>query len=408
MELARPGILERFAPWALGIAVFLACFASPQQSPFLAALDAGAGRQYLQLQGLLNSDTDPLGFVSVAVLSAIAVVLARRSRWPLYVMAVAAWALFALWPVPFAATYDTAFRFKHRREMVRYLGVAAILVIVPFLSGDNFSHLPFHERVYAFGLFVSITIVIPAFAGLWLRARRQKLEALVERNARLQSEQEARQEQARAEERNRIARDMHDVVANRIALIVMHAGALQLGTQEKYEVEKEATFITALGRAALTELREVLGVLRKRAAEEIDATDEEPLYARLEKLADEARAAGVPVVYRVLGKTLEAPPDAARIARERAVYRVAQEALTNVVKHAFKASTVMTLVRSPDSLEITVENEPPGRRRRPEMPLPGSGLGQFGMRERITVLNGEFEAAARPDGGYVVHAVLPD
>ena len=407
MEPARSGTLERFAPWALGLAVFLACFFSPQESPFLAAAKPGAGRYYLRVQSLFDSDTNPWAFLCVALLSALAVVVARRTRWPIYVMAVLAWVLFALWPVPFVATYGTVQNFRRRRELVWYLVAACLLISTSFLAGDNLRHLPGRERFYAFGFFIAITIVIPMFLGLWIRGRRQKMKALIERNARLHSEQEARQKQARAEERNRIAQDMHDVVANRIALMVMHAGALQLGTHEAREVEKEATLITALGRTALTELRDVLGVLRKPQGAKTETADEEPLSSRLGKLAEEARGAGMSLEYHVEGKTLEVPPDAARFARERAVYRVAQEALTNAMKHARGAKTVMTLRRSAHSVEVTIENEPPARRRRPEMPLPGSGLGQVGMRERITVLNGEFKAEPRLDGGYVVRAVLP-
>jgi signal transduction histidine kinase len=407
VEPAPSGTLERLAPWTLGAAVFLACFFTPQESPLL-TFQPGAGRQYLGIQGILDPGTNPWAFLVVAFLSALAAVRVRRTRWPLYVMAAAAWLLFALWPVPFVATYSTLLRFKRRRDLVWYLVAACAVIGLPFVVGNNFSSLPSRERTYAFGLFISITIVIPTFAGLWIRARRQKIEALVERHARLQSEQEARQDQARTEERNRIARDMHDVVANRIAMMVMHAGALQLGTHQENEVRKGAALITALGRTALTELRDVLGVLRKSAGEEGVAAAEEPLPSRLEKLAEEVRAAGLQVEYRVMGKTLEALPDAARIARERAVYRVAQEALTNVMKHARGASTVMTLQRSTTCLEITVENEPPSGWRPPAMPLPSSGLGQVGMRERVTVLNGEFEARTRPDGGYVVHAVLPN
>ena len=294
------------------------------------------------------------------------------------------------------------------RKLVWYLVAVFVLVAAPFLVGDNFRDLPLRERLYAFWLFLSITLVIPALAGLWIRARRQRIEMLVDRNARLQGERAARQDQARAEERNRIARDMHDVVANRIALIVLHAGALQLVPRKESEVVKAATLITALGRTALTELREVLGVLRKQAGANRETVAEEQLSSRLEKLAEEARAAGVQLEYRVEGKTLEVPADAARIARERAAYRVAQEALTNVMKHALEAKTVMTLRRAPNSLEIVIENEPSIRPRRPERPLPGSGLGQVSSRERVTALNGQFEAGMRPDGGYMVRAVLPD
>lgn len=406
MEPARSGTLERFAPWGLGIAVFLACFFSPQESPFRAAATFGWRTTYFDLQSLLDSNANPYGFMTVAVLSAIAVVLARRVRWPLYVMAMIAWPLFALWPVPFVATYETVVRFKRRSDLAWYLAAAAALVAAPFFVGNNFNNLPFRECIYAFGLFASVTIVIPTFAGLWLRARRQRIEALIERNARLQGEQEARQEQARSEERNRIARDMHDVVANRIAMIVMHAGALQLGTHKESDVVKETTLITALGRAALTELREVLGVLRKPAGEESSPTTEEPLSVRLEKLTEQARDAGVPVEYRVAGKAFAGQPDAARTARERAMYRVAQEALTNVMKHAHGARTVMTLTRSPDCLQLTVENDPPGRLV-PAAALPSSGLGQVGLRERVTVLNGQFSSGPRADGGYVVSALLP-
>ena len=406
--------MERLAPWVLGAAVFLACFFfTPRESPFVSVPKPGAGRHYFALQSLLDSGTNPLGFLSVAVLSAVAAVMARdwSRRWLLYAMAVIAWLLFALWPVLFAATYGTVFRFRSRSELIWYLIAASVFICAPFLFGDNFSELPSRERLYALGLFISVSIVTPALTGLWMRTRRQKFEVVLERNAGLQAEQEARQQQARAEERNRIAHDMHDVVANRIALIVMHAGAIQLGTEKNGEVAKAATLITSLGRTTLTELRDVLGVLRRSAtSEETGPTAYEQLSSRLEKLVEQARAAGLDVEYHVEGKTLEAPAAATRIARELAAYRVAQEALTNVMKHARGAKTVMTMRRIPNWLEIVVENEPPPRRRLPETPLalPGSGLGQVGSRERITVLNGQFEAKARPDGGYVVRAVLPD
>ncbi|HEX6685322.1 MAG TPA: histidine kinase [Candidatus Limnocylindrales bacterium] len=405
MDGDRSGKLERLAPWALGAAVFVACFYTPQESPLIAA-QPGANRYYLEIQSLFDADSDPIGFLLIAVLSAAAVVLAWRVRWPIYVMAVIAWLLFALWPVAFVATYVTAVSWTRRRRLIWYLAIACTLISLPFLVGDNFSHLPERERTYAFGLFTALTVVIPAFAGLWIRTRRRVIAALVESNARLQGEQEARQDQARVEERNRIAREMHDVVANRIALIVMHAGALQLGTHKESVVSREATLIGELGRTALMELREVLGVLRKRTGEYSEAAPAEPLPAQLATLAAQARAAGVTVEYRVEGETLDAPVDAARIARERTVFRVAQEALTNVMKHAEGARTVLTLRRSPHTLEVTVENGPPARP--PSVsPLPSSGLGLVGLRERIAVQNGRIETGPRPDGGYIVHAVLP-
>jgi signal transduction histidine kinase len=187
---------------------------------------------------------------------------------------------------------------------------------------------------------------------------------------------------------------MHDVVAHRVSLMVLHAGALEVNSPDEHTAAA-AALIRTTGREALADLRDVLGVLRSPDA----ALQPQPVLADLDALIEQSRAVGIQVGRRDEG---EARPLAAAV--QRAAYRVVQEALTNVHKHAVDAATDVVLRYLPGAFEVTVRNATPVQ---PPGSLPASGLGLAGLRERVELLGGEFDALRRIDGGFVVTARLP-
>ncbi|MES4886848.1 histidine kinase [Streptomyces sp. NPDC096012] len=275
----------------------------------------------------------------------------------------------------------------------------------------------------------------PVLLGLYVGARRRLMESLRERADSLERElqllaerAEERAEWARNEERTRIAREMHDVVAHRVSLMVVHAAALQaVARKDPEKAVKNAALVGDMGRQALTELREMLGVLRagedagrraaalplaavgeaaaaaaSRAAGE-DGAAEGPCLSELDELIGQSAAAGMAVDLSVDG---EVRTYAAGI--EQTAYRVVQEALTNVHKHAAGAKTHVRLAHRVSEIAMQVENEPP-----PEPAsaaaarLPSGGNGLVGMRERVLALGGVFVSGPTDSGGFRVSAVIP-
>jgi signal transduction histidine kinase len=201
----------------------------------------------------------------------------------------------------------------------------------------------------------------------------------------------------RLEERARIAHDMHDVVAHRVSLMVLHAGALEVNTTDD-KAAATAALIRTTGREALAQLRDVLGVLKSGDQAVLDRLRPLPTLSELDSLLDQSRSAGIPVTRVDDGEPRELP-----VVVQHAAYRVVQESLTNVHKHAGQAVTKVVLRYLPAALEVSVANAVTGR---PPEPLPGGGLGLVGLRERVEVLGGEFDAGPVP-GGFAVTARLP-
>lgn len=240
-------------------------------------------------------------------------------------------------------------------------------------------------------------IAVPVLLGLYMGARKQLLASLQERAARLERERHLLAERARGEERTRIAREMHDVVANRISVMVVHAGALRaIAARDPARAAETATVIGDMGRQALDELRHVIGVLRQ--GEEV-LPQENATLEHVRELVGQSGAAGLRVDLAVQGEERPMPP-----AVGRTVYRLVQEALTNVHKHAGAADTRVALVLQPEAVEVEVVNGVPTAG--PEHALPSGGNGLVGMRERVTALGGGFEAGPL-DGGWAVRARLP-
>lgn len=236
-------------------------------------------------------------------------------------------------------------------------------------------------------------------------------------NSLLAEKASERAERARMEERTRIAREMHDVVAHRVSLMVVHAAALEaVALKDPQKAAVNAGMLGDMGRQALNELRQMLGVLRTPPVSTpvpvsapllalgdgggVDGDDDGPCLEELEVLVEESRAVGMSVDFTVEGAKR---PVAALV--QTTVYRVVQEALTNVHKHAPGAKAQVRLAYREDEVAVLVLNGPPDGGS--DVRLPSGGNGLLGMRERVTALGGGFAAGATGEGGFRVSALVP-
>ncbi|MFJ9868307.1 sensor histidine kinase [Streptomyces sp. NPDC101165] len=369
-------------------------------------------------------------------------VLLVRRKWPIAVVLVA----IAITPAQMGflmgivGLYTLAACELPRRIIVALAGMSLLgTMIVTFVRvrqdmargdltlGDWF--VPFASITTSLGLTAP-----PVLLGLYVGARRRLMESLRERADSLERElqllaerAEERAEWARNEERTRIAREMHDVVAHRVSLMVVHAAALQaVARKDPEKAVRNAALVGDMGRQALTELREMLGVLRagdgaerraasvplavvgvavaeavsEAAAEE--AAGDGPCLSELEELVGQSAAAGMVVDLSVEG---EVRLYAAEV--EQTAYRVVQEALTNVHKHAAGAKTYVRLAHRAAEIAMQVENEPPEPGSASAARLPSGGNGLVGMRERVVALGGVFVSGPTDAGGFRVSAVIP-
>ncbi len=242
------------------------------------------------------------------------------------------------------------------------------------------------------------TIVITSWAlGTLARTRHAYVAALVERNEQLHREAAQRARLAAADERARIAREMHDVVAHGLSVIVVQADGARYAAAHDPQVATGALeTIAATGREALTEMRRMLGLLRSGDS----PTGPQPGLADLATLVDEARAAGTSVTAALPNAESTPLPDGVALA----VYRIVQEALSNVRKHAGPDATATVSVTVGDTA-ATVEVCDDGRGA--AAPDDGGGLGLMGMAERVAVHDGVLETGPRPGGGFRVFARIP-
>lgn len=250
----------------------------------------------------------------------------------------------------------------------------------------------------------SIGEVVPAWffiAGVWafvrwMRSRRFQTRQLENRAARLEIEREEKARIAVAEERARISRELHDVVAHSVSAMVVQAQAAQrLIDAEHSELRQVLGSIETTGRQALVEMRRLLGVLRRTDAD-LSLTPQ-PGLDDLDDLIGQVREAGLPVELHVEGEPEPLPPGV-----DLSAYRIVQEALTNTLKHAGPAhARVMVRYRN-DEVELEVADDGAGNGTGG-----GSGQGLIGMRERVAIYGGRFESGRRNSDGYLVRARLP-
>jgi signal transduction histidine kinase len=236
----------------------------------------------------------------------------------------------------------------------------------------------------------------PFLAGRALRERRETSDRLEALAAQLAAEREQLAQLAVADERTRIAREMHDVVAHSVSLMVVQAGAARRMLDARPERSRDALLaVEDVGRQALAELRRILGLLREE--EGPDELAPMPGLAQLPGLVDTTRASGLDVAVVVTGVPRPLPPGV-----DLAVYRVVQEALTNTLKHARATSARVLLQWEDAALRFAVVDDGVV----PEVPPQGGGHGLVGMRERVAVCGGDL-TAGREERGFAVRAVVP-
>lgn len=257
------------------------------------------------------------------------------------------------------------------------------------------------------GLLAVMLCTVVVMLGAALRGRREA-RAELGRQTTLTAEERARR--TLLEERSRIARELHDVVAHHMSVISIQAQvAPHLVENPSEELQENLDGIRQNALEALTELRRVLGVLRAEQPDAPQSLDEpatgtaphapQPTLDRIDALVENTRAAGLTVQVDVQGTRRPLPSGV-----ELSAYRIVQEALSNVLRHAPGASASVRLVHYLHGLDVRVVNSWPTRT---VQPSPGAGHGLLGMRERAAMLGGTLRAGPRPDGGYEVAAYLP-
>jgi signal transduction histidine kinase len=349
--------------------------------------------------------------LTIATIIAVTAPVAMRRANPLVALALgcagilvhigADWPEGALPTSVMLLTYTVAAWDTPRRAALGLGAVYATLITLGFTDTPGLDTL---------GVVGNIAIFTAAWTiGIALRARRESLDARVraaEERANMERQSAAR---ALAEERLRIAQELHDVVAHSMSVIAVQAGAGAHVLDERPEQARAALeAISATSRGTLTEMRRLLGVLRDGDGERSHAPA--PGLADVPQLVDDVRAAGVPVTLTVSG----APGrDDTSVGVELSAYRVVQEALTNVIKHAGATSQVDVRVRYlPGSLAVEIVDDGRGAAARaghagPSNGVDGVGHGLLGMRERVELWGGELAVGPVAGGGYRVSARLP-
>jgi signal transduction histidine kinase len=232
-------------------------------------------------------------------------------------------------------------------------------------------------------------------AGRGVRSRTQLAAELHEATVKAQEAQEEEAQRAIAEERRRIAREMHDIVAHSVSVMVVQAGgARRILSKDPDRAVAAAQEIENAGRAALAEMRRMLGVLQGQAGERTP----QPGLAGLGSLVERARAAGQPVELRIEGETRSLPAGL-----DLAAYRVVQEGLTNAIKYAAGAETDVLVRWSADDLELRIGDAGGGW----SASINGGGHGLIGMQERVRLYGGDVSSGQRADGGFEVRARIP-
>jgi signal transduction histidine kinase len=355
-RLLRARIADYAIPWGVGI--FLA----------LAVLDDENASSALTLAGL-----------ALVLVQAVALRWRRRRPELVTALVLVTGVAFQLgYPdvvVPFPALFAVASLAAARPPRVSLVGLAGLIG----LAAMNFFTTTADDTVFTMAMGV----------GAWALG-----EAARNRRAAIEKESQ----RAIADEQARIARELHDVIAHSVSMIVVQAAAADDVFDQRPDQAREALrSIERAGRDALRELRRLLGAVRPGVGD--DDTAPQPGLNRLDELAESVRGSGLEVAVRREGEVAELPAGL-----DVSAYRIVQEALTNTVRHARAGRAEVTLVYAPEALELDVRDD--GRAPPANGDEPG-GHGLVGMRERAALLGGTLEAGPQPGGGYRVHAHLP-
>jgi signal transduction histidine kinase len=364
---------------------------------FVLALVVGAG--------LFIGETDryepPAGvIIADLVLGVLACCLLWvRRRWPVGV---------ALAMIPIGAV--SAFSGVAGLIAIFTVAVHRRFAVVAMVSAISLPALPIYFLVrpdpgnpWWVGPTLGVLLAVAVIAwGMFVRARRQLVLSLRDRALRAEAEQQLRVEQARQQERARIAREMHDVLAHRISLLSLHAGALEFRPDaEPEEIARAAGVIRDGAHQALEDLRQVIGVLR----DDPDGADPErpqPTLVNLPALVEESRRAAMHVSF----ECRVGDPAAVPAAIGRSAYRIAQEGLTNARKHARGTAVTVIVDGAPGTgLTVDVRNPLPLAVGAPS--IPGAGTGIVGLAERAALAGGRLEYGPTPEGEFRLRAWLP-
>jgi signal transduction histidine kinase len=331
---------------------------------------------------------------------AVAPTLFLRHRFPLGAPTAAFALLAAFAAISNQAGNDLSFPFfcalgamatfgASEERRVAYAGVPIAFATLAYVMHEF--HNGLGEIPWIAGFFIAAWCI-----GFFLSSRSRQTAELRERAERLEREREAKALAAVAEERARIARELHDIVGHSVSVMTVQASAVRRLLREDQEREREALLtVEETGRAALGEMRRLVGVLRR--PEEAPALVPQPSLEYVDKLVEQTREAGLPTKLLLEGTPTELPQGI-----DLTAYRFVQEGLTNALKHA-NAKQAEVVVRYDDgSVELVVRDDGSG-----DGKGGGSGHGLVGIRERVAVYGGELAAGPRPDGGYELRARLP-
>ena len=345
-----------------------------------------------------------LSYLVVSVLAFIGLLLRRRA--PVLVLAILV-VIYKLWgylffasgvQIPFSPlavvlilTYSTG---AHSRGWRVVAGIAVLVAFLASSIGEGFfrGHSTGNELVFTFVMTVAWLI------GRGMQRYRDLTASLRAQALQLAQERDERARLAVAVERSRIARELHDVIAHSVSVMVVQAAAERkmLG-QEQHQTRDVLEMIERTGRQALVELRRMLGVLRKTDDPLLLAP--QPGLSDLDALIDQVREAGLPVNFRIEGRPVALPAGV-----ELSAYRIVQEALTNTLRHGGQTHAEVTLHYLGDRLELEVIDDGGGS---PKGTESNGGHGLIGMRERVAMLGGSLHAGPRKTGGFSITATLP-
>ena len=335
------------------------------------------------------------GALAVSVLAGLA--LWVRRRHPYLVFALTLPALFSAYVLvaPLTALYTLALLCRDRRPPVVCAVIAGLGYYLPWPPSDLHVDTLFTDPI---GLFYTAGFAgAPVMLGLLVRTRRELSARLAELTAGRAREQQQAAETVLAEERARLAREMHDVVSHQVSLIAVQAGAIRATAQDS-DVRESAETIRRLSVQTLAELRQMVGVLRAAAAQAPELAPQ-PRLRDIPRLVRDSSLDAFVDLGGTVGRSWPGPV-------ERAAYRTVQEALTNIGKHAPGARVTVTASPLREGLRVTVRNgQSPAPS--PEGALPGGGHGLVGLRERAEQLGGILVAGPTPEGGFLVEATLP-
>ncbi|MEE8406547.1 MAG: sensor histidine kinase [Acidimicrobiia bacterium] len=336
------------------------------------------------------------------ILMTVPLILRRVYPTPVFFVILAAWVVERALDYPdtlawtgLVIAFYTIGAELSRRSSLRIGGITAL-----FILGGTGIGVATLETISGVSLVTTMIITVtPLLVGREIREQRRRVDDMRERVERAERDREEKAYRAVADERTRIARELHDVVAHQMTVMTLQAeGARRIADGSDPRVVKALETISDAGHSALTEMRRMVGLLR--APEEASQTEPLPRLAEVEQLVEKVRAAGVPVDLEVEG-------DVRRLTdgTELSAYRIVQESLTNSVRHGGPDVTATVAIEyKEDHLNLLILDNGRGASAESSDEV---GHGIVGMRERITVLGGEFSAGPRTGGGYQVHAIIP-